>query len=136
LDGAHIFAQQKSGEKLSHGKRSKRGGARLNEAPRALLSLGAGVAGMSALDQAKKLFRSFHGRAPKAGEIISIEAPAKAMLGLEVGTMLSLGYRRLDGESFYHEFEGPKPKVFVTPGGTQILIVGGGYRFTDRGFVK
>lgn len=90
---------------------------------------------MSALEQARNLFRSFHRRAPKRGEIISIQAPAKDMLALEVGQMVSIGYRK-DGQTFYHEFESPKPRVFVSPGGTQILIVGGAYKLTDRGFVK
>jgi hypothetical protein len=91
---------------------------------------------MSAVEQAKKLFFSFHRRKPKRGEIIMLEAPAKEIVALEVGTMISLGYRRLDGENFYHEFESPKPKVFVSSGGTQILIVGGAYKLTDRGFIK
>lgn len=91
---------------------------------------------MSGIEQAKKLFRAFHGRGAKRGEIIAIQAPSKQIVGLEVGNLVSIGYRKLDGQTYYHEFKGPRPKVFVTPGGTQILIVGGGYRLTDRGFVK
>lgn len=91
---------------------------------------------MTAIDQAKKLFRAFHRRDAKRGEIISLAAPSKEIVGLEVGILVSLGYKKLDGQTFYHEFNAPRPKVFVTPGGTQILIIGGGYRLTDRGFVK
>jgi len=91
---------------------------------------------MTAIEQAKKLFESFHRRRPKRGEIITLQAPSKDIVGLEVGRLVSIGYRRLDGQTFYHEFDAPKPQVFVTPGGTQILIVGGVYRLTDRGFVK
>jgi hypothetical protein len=91
---------------------------------------------MSAIDRAKKLFRSFHRRAPKTGEIILLSTPPKDNAYLEVGRLVSLGYKRLDGESFYHEFESPFAQVFVSAGGTQILIVGGGYRFTDRGFIR
>lgn len=91
---------------------------------------------MTAIEQAKKLFRAFHRRAPKRGEIIIIQPPSKEIVGLEVGRLVSIGYKRLDGEKFYHEFESPLAKIYVTPGGTQILIVGGGYRLTDRGFIR
>jgi hypothetical protein len=91
---------------------------------------------MSDVEQARKLFRAFHRRAPKPGEIIVIQPPAKEIVGLEVGRLVSIGYKRLDGEDFYHDFESPLAKIYVTPGGTQILIVGGGYRLTDRGFVR
>jgi hypothetical protein len=92
---------------------------------------------MSAVEQAKKLFAAFQKRAPRRGEIISIQPPSGEIVALEVGQLVSLGYRKkADGQTYYHEFESPRAKVFVTQGGAQILIVGGGYRLTDRGFVK
>lgn len=104
------------------------------------LQAGAGRAGVSESDdilRAQALFRRFHGRGAKPGEIIALAAPAKNLVVLEVGTLLSIGYRAVgNGESFFHEFEAPRAKLFVSSGGTQACIVGGAYRFTERGFLK
>lgn len=89
------------------------------------------------LRQARALFRSFHNKEPRAGQIIRVVPPTAHVIGLEVGTLLSIGYKAAgNGESFYHEFEATMPKLYVSQGGRQIIVVGGSYRFTDRGFIK
>ena len=87
--------------------------------------------------RARALFESFHKRPPRNGEIVAIPSPKGATVVLEVGTLLSLGYRSSgDGEAYYHEFESKRPKVFVTSDGRQAFLIGGSYTFTERGFIK
>ena len=91
----------------------------------------------SELDLATELFQSFHGRAPKPGELMQLNGTKAATVVLEVGTLVSLGYKSLgDGQTYYHEFEHVKPKLYVTPTGRQAFMIGGSYHFTDRGFIK
>ena len=88
-------------------------------------------------DLAANLFKSFHGRAPKNGEIMQLDGTKQSTIVLEVGTLVSLGYKSAgDGEIYYHEFEHVKPKLYVTGSGRQAYVIGGSYLFTDRGFVK
>jgi hypothetical protein len=88
-------------------------------------------------EKARALFRRFQGRDAKPGEVIGLEAAARVLTVLEVGTLVSLGYRATgNGETYYHEFEARRPKLFVSATGQQAFIIGGGYRFTDRGFLK
>jgi len=92
----------------------------------------------SELEQAKKLFRSFHGRDPKTSELAEIPLPGKGVIGLEVGKCVGIAYRAAgNGEVYYHEFPAAtRPRLFVTPAGEQAYLIGGTYKFTNRGFLR
>ena len=85
-------------------------------------------------NDAIRLFRAFHERNPRAGEIVDI-VPQPA-IALRVGTLDGLIYR-IDGERkpLVHRFKRTdRPLLFVSSDGRQIYSVRGRYRFTDRGF--
>jgi hypothetical protein len=86
---------------------------------------------------AQKLFRAFHHRSAKPNEIIALAAFPTPRLVLEVGRVVTLDYRALgDGEVYSHDFEATRPRLFVSPHGSQAYIIGGSYNFTPRGFVR
>jgi hypothetical protein len=89
--------------------------------------------------KAQRLFRRFQGHYRKPGktDLILIDALAKPVVALEVGTATAIGYKALGNGKYYdHEFEGHLPKIYVNADGDQIFFLGGEYRFTDRGFIK
>jgi hypothetical protein len=89
------------------------------------------------LQQARRLFKAFHGRDPRGQEIAQLGPAAGVPVALEVGQLLSIGYKALgDGKAYFHEFDSPRAKVYVSPDGRQIFLAGGLYRFSDRGFIK
>lgn len=89
------------------------------------------------LSRARNLFRAFHGRAATANEVIVIDPSRKPIVALEVGALNALTYRaKGSGELFEHQFEKPFGKVFVSYDGAQVFVIGGGYRFTPKGFVR
>ncbi len=89
------------------------------------------------IEKAISLFRRFQYRAPRRGEIVSVGGLVKPSVALVVGTAISIGYKALgDGKDYYHEFEGALPRVLVNAAGDQIYLLGGEYRFTERGFIK
>ena len=87
------------------------------------------------MSQAAKRFRDFHGRNPQGTEVAPVEQdqPEETLL---VGELRAVQYK-VKGEKmpFYHELERPFPQLRVSADGKQIYIVGGRYRFTDRGFI-
>lgn len=85
---------------------------------------------------ARQLFLQFHGREPRNGEISLIPLPKRPVVALEVGRVTQIGYERLDGKDFRHDFEAPLAKLYVTADGRQVFWTGGGYRFTRVGFVR
>lgn len=89
---------------------------------------------MSLRDSAIELFKKFHHRAPKRGQIALLGMePEEALL---VGKFTRIAYCALDGKEYIHTFnKRNRPHVFVSSDGRQIYILGGGYRFTERGFV-
>jgi hypothetical protein len=88
------------------------------------------------IERARRLFQSFHRRAPRASEVIEVERPGERLVALEVGILVSVAYQAAgDGKVYEHEFESTRPKLYVTASGKQMLPVGGSYTFTDRGFV-
>lgn len=93
---------------------------------------------MAELDQARALFRAFQGRDPRGRELAQLGGVALGpAVALEVGAALSIGYKALgDGKRYYHEFEGPLPRLYVSGDGRQIFMVGGIYQFTSRGFKR
>jgi hypothetical protein len=91
------------------------------------------------LEKARNLFKRFQGRyrAEKPGDLILVGGLVEPVVALAVGIAVSIGYKALgDGQDYYHEFEGTRPKVFVNAAGDQVYFIGGEYRFTERGFIK
>jgi len=86
--------------------------------------------------RARALFKSFQKRDARANEIIAVGGLVVPAIALEVGTFQGIVYRSAgSGEEFLHDFGTQKPKVYVRFDGGQMYIVGGAYRFTDRGFI-
>jgi hypothetical protein len=110
-------------------------------APSQRLGCSGRFAGMSFIDdweieKAKSLFRRFQFRAPKPSEIVQIGGLEKPVIALGVGIADSIGYKAFgDGKLYLHNFEGQRPKVFVSADGKQVYFLDGGYRFTERGFI-
>jgi hypothetical protein len=86
------------------------------------------------LDQADDLLNSFAGRS--ARETLAIKEPA-IKAGLVVGNVLGVMYETIrDGkqEKYCHEFKRTsRPLLIANHDGSRIGIVGGRYRFTERG---
>lgn len=83
-----------------------------------------------------KLFRAFQGRDP-IGKELSILDCEKARAIVQVGVLDGVIYTALgDRQRYIHQFtKSHRPLLYVTADGAQAIILGGGYRFTERGFV-
>lgn len=87
------------------------------------------------LDEARRRFADRYGRAPQGDEVVYIPPTAKPQAALAVGALFGLAYDAAgDGTRYFHEFRN-RPTVYVSADGRQVYILGGGYRFTSRGFV-
>lgn len=88
------------------------------------------------LADAEDLFRSFHGRDAKPGEIVEIDSPGQVD-ALLVGQVHGISYIRAGTrEKFFHKFKASdRPFLFASSDGSQAYILKGGYKFTDRGFI-
>ena len=87
------------------------------------------------MSDASRRFKDFHGRSPKGTEVARVvqDAPEETLL---VGDLYGIMYKvRGTREPYLHRFGRPKGQVRVSADGKQIYIVGGNYRFTDRGFI-
>ena len=88
------------------------------------------------IEDAKKLYKRFRGQNPE--EIIELNIPS-VKVASEIGTLDGVLYTTFrDGktESYIHEFrEKSKPILAVSCDGRQLIILGGKYKFTDRGIV-
>lgn len=86
------------------------------------------------LDAADELLNDFSGH--RAREVLSMREPA-LKAGLVVGDLLGVMYATTrDGkhEKYCHEFrQKSRPLLVASHDGSRIAIVGGRYRFTDRG---
>lgn len=92
------------------------------------------VVSQSDIDKAAKLFRAFHGKPPRPGQIVGI-SPEKSFAALEVGPAFAIAYLA-SGKKYFHKFnKHNRPLVFVSSDGRQIVILKGGSRFTARGFI-
>jgi hypothetical protein len=87
-------------------------------------------------DQAAELFESFHEQPPKEGDLLTIEQPAQVQ-ALVVGEVHGISYiAAVSKEKYFHKFgPGARPLLVVSEDGSQAIMVGGNYKFTDRGFV-
>ena len=86
------------------------------------------------LDQAKKLFRGFTGKEPQGVTRLKIKPFST---GLAIGKILGIIYEvSATGEKLKHSFkDSARPHLIVSSDGHQVLICGGRFTFTSRGFV-
>ena len=88
----------------------------------------------SGIARAWKLFRAFHRRAPRRGELL--ELACVPVVALEVGAINRIDYESKSepGVARFHIFaKQSRPVLFVSFDGSQAYILAGGYRFTPRG---
>jgi hypothetical protein len=91
--------------------------------------------------RAKKLYQDFTGLAPEV--VGSIRAPRVGRYGVLVGTVDFIGYTTRRSErgkpevqKYIHKFKAAdRPLFVVSPDGTQLFLMGGRFRFTERGIV-
>ncbi len=86
--------------------------------------------------QAVRLYRDYHGEDPQfVDEYLVPSTDVAVYVGRVTGIMYEA---RREGElvEWIHEFSGRSRPVFaVSPDGEQILVLGGEFRFTERGIV-
>jgi hypothetical protein len=91
----------------------------------------------SDIERGKDLYERFTGH--DAEVVGKVEVPDTCEIGVVIGTLDALCYTTTrDGrtERYVHEFKAKdRPLFVVSPDGSQILIVGGNYDFTERGIV-
>lgn len=89
-----------------------------------------------AVENAKELYREFTGMEPDSIEEVDIPDYDAAIC---VGTVDGIMYTTIRDEvteSYVHEFdEHARPLLCVTHDGQAMVILGGGFTFTDAGFV-
>ncbi len=85
--------------------------------------------------QAVNLFRRYHARNPREGEIarIAVTEPEDVLL---VGELAAVQYAVAGHEKeYYHKFrKSGRPLLYVSADGSRMYIVKGQWKFTDRGF--
>jgi hypothetical protein len=86
---------------------------------------------------AAKLLQDFTGHAPRRARQVAV--PGDPGAGLAVGPVLLIGYETTrDGkrEKYVHEFRrGARPLLAASHDGRALYLLGGAYRFTERGIV-
>jgi len=84
----------------------------------------------------ERLYKGFHGESPKHIKKHSLPTFRQ---GVEVGRLVAVTYdTRRDGKSvrFEHEFKKrASPLLTVSDDGRKMAVIGGDFRFTDRGFI-
>lgn len=89
-----------------------------------------------ALDEAKQLYRDFTGMEPDAVDEVSIPDVDAAVCVGTVDGILYTTTRDDEEESYIHEFSrNARPLLCVSHDGQAMVILGGGFTFTDAGFV-
>lgn len=85
---------------------------------------------------AVNLYQSFREKAPKRIKVVQFDVPEAVMV---VGHVEEIAYRTTHGEKtehYVHAFEpGSRPLLVASHDGKQLLLLGGRYKFTDRGIV-
>jgi hypothetical protein len=88
----------------------------------------------SAIPQARRLLQSFSGGAAVKQE--TIDKPRSFDVGLRIGSIIAIAYDVGNGDKRIHRFsKSSAPTLIVSSDGKQLAIVGGKYRFTNRGIV-
>jgi hypothetical protein len=89
-----------------------------------------------AIRAAVKLYRSFRESDPKRIKVVSFDVPEAVMV---IGHVEEICYTTThDGKSvaYRHPFQpGSRPLLCASSDGAQLLLLGGRYKFTDRGIV-
>jgi hypothetical protein len=89
------------------------------------------------ISDAASLYERFTGHT--ASEKFSVKVPAYPSAAAVIGTCDGILYTTVrDGvtEKYIHKFrQKDKPLLCVSPDGSQILLIGGAYRFTELGIV-
>lgn len=87
--------------------------------------------------KAASLYRRFSGHEPES--IGKIKVPPMPKVAVAVGEIDGVLYTTVrDGktEKYIHKFHSKdKPLFAVSPDGKQLFLIGGNYRFTERGIV-
>ena len=89
-----------------------------------------------AMRKAVRLYTDFTGHDPKYIDEWTVDVPDTA---LQVGHVTGILYKtRMDGKTqeFMHEFTGKsRPILAASADGHQLFLLGGDYKFTERGIV-
>jgi hypothetical protein len=91
--------------------------------------------------RAQKLYADFTGIDPQV--VGSIRAPKAGRYGVLIGTVDFIGYTtqrvergRRQVQKYIHKFKAAdRPLLVVSPDGGQLFMLGGRFRFTERGIV-
>ena len=93
-------------------------------------------AGGRGYNRAVKLYRDFHGEHPRFVDEYELASPD---VGVYIGPCDGIMYTaKIDGktERLVHEFTGKSRPIFaVSADGRDILLLGGDFKFTERGLV-
>jgi hypothetical protein len=85
---------------------------------------------------AVELYESFREKKPKRLKVIDVKIPRVVV---HIGYLEAFDYRTTHGTElalYKHEFaRGSRPLLCVSSDGTQLLLLGGRYHFTERGVV-
>jgi hypothetical protein len=88
------------------------------------------------MSRAAKLYESFRERPPKRVNRIGFAPPR---IVVDIGHVEFIGYRTTHGKKltlYRHDFApGSRPLLCVSPDGRQLMLIGGRYKFTERGIV-
>lgn len=90
----------------------------------------------SEIDEAMDLFAAFHGYEPEPDCEDIIELDDTRTVALYIGELDAVVYR-IEGEAepIFHRFkESDRPLLYVSSDGSEIVILKGGFRFTEKGF--
>jgi hypothetical protein len=89
-----------------------------------------------AIRAAVKLYRDFREATPKKLGVVNFDVPDAVMV---IGHVDEICYTTTHGKktvSYRHPFqEGSRPLLVASSDGKQLLLLGGRYKFTDRGIV-
>jgi hypothetical protein len=86
------------------------------------------------ISRARKLFRGFFEREPRADEIVTVRGFDDTALA--IGKLEGVIYSTSDGQRYEHRFtKKARPLLMVSADGRQIYVLMGAYRFTERGFI-
>lgn len=92
---------------------------------------------MSDYDDAVSLFRAFHNREPRKGDIVEIKQDGDITalyIGEQAGILYTVPWEK---KPFFHRFsKNNRPLLLVSSDGSQMITHGGAYRFTPQGFKR
>ena len=137
----HEFRERVSGRSYSNPRKAKRiraAGRALELEVRGQELVGAFGKGAAELGHALKLYRRWSGRDPGGVRIAKVPAGTPAVL-VELGELSDIGYRsdKWGGRhKFYiHRTKRPRPVLYSTPDGRQVVILGGNLNVRSEGLV-